>query len=407
MLAAQRGQKPRGHRDWNEDGTMAHVEDRWEKVVDGQRLRTPRYGTGSRWRARYADPEGRQRSRMFARKGDAERWLATVETDKLRGDYVDPARSKLTLRAYAVRWLEAQPLRPSSRRTYRIYLDTRLLPVLGDRALGAITPTDVRALLRRLQTDLAPVTVHHVHGLLSTLLRAAVDDGYLARNPCAKTAPGKGPRRRVVPLTVEQVHALHDAMPERYRAAVLLGAGCGLRIGEVLGLKAGRIAFLDRHLDVVEQLQLLPGSPPTLVPPKTASSRRSVPLPDAVGQELAQHLARRPAGPDELVFRSKAGTAVWPNTFHGVIWRGATERAGLRGVRFHDLRHFYASALIRAGESVKTVQAALGHASAVETLETYAGLWPDAQDRTRSALDAVLGLAGTAHRRPRDRLHVR
>jgi integrase len=371
---------------------MAHVEDRWEKVVAGQRVRTARSGTGKRWRARYIDADGRERSQTFARKGDAERFLVAIEADLLRGTYVDPQRAKLTLAAYAERWLQAQLLRPASRRTYEIYLRTRILPALGGRSLGSLTPTDVRGLLTTLQADLAPITVHHVHGLLATLLRAAVDDGYLARSPCARTAPGKGGRAEIRPLTVEQVRALIDALPERYRVAGLLGAGCGLRVGEVLGLRAGAVRFAEREVAVVEQLQLLPGAPPRLVPPKTASSRRVVPLPDVVADAVRAHLDREPAAADELLLRSRPGGPTWPNSFNDSVWRPATRRAALPGTRFHDLRHFYATALIRAGESVKTVQAALGHARAVETLDTYAGLWPDAEQRTRAAVDG-LGLS--------------
>ncbi|WP_342778098.1 tyrosine-type recombinase/integrase [Oryzihumus leptocrescens] len=75
----------------------------------------------------------------------------------------------------------------------------------------------------------------------------------------------------------------------------------------------------------------------------------------------------------------------------GTTWRRATTRAGLAGLRFHDLRHYCASLLIRHGESVKTDQARLGHASAAETLDTYSHLWPDSDDRTREAVDLVLG----------------
>jgi integrase len=368
---------------------VAHVEDRWEKIADGQRMRTARYGAGNRWRARYVDADGRERSRTFARKGDAERFLVATEADLLRGSYVDPQRAKLTLGAYAERWLAAQPLRPSSRRTYEIYLRTRILPALGARGLGSITPTDVRGLVRSLQQDLASITVHHIHGLLATILRAAMEDGYLARNPCARTAPGKGARARVVPMTTAQVQAVLEALPVRYRITALLGAGCGLRIGEVLGLRVRSVDFLAGELAVVEQLQLLPGAPPYLAPPKTTSSVRVVPMPLVVADALAEHLLREPGAPHELVLRSSTGGPVWPNTFNTSIWRPAVRRAGLTTTRFHDLRHFYATALIRSGESVKTVQAALGHASAVETLETYTGLWPDAEQRTRDAVDRL------------------
>ena len=315
---------------------MAHVEDRWEKVVAGQRVRTSRYGAGNRWRARYIDADGRERSQTFSRKGDAERFLVATEADLLRGSYVDPQRAKLTLVAYADRWLASQPLRPSSRRTYEIYLRTRILPALGTRGLGSITPTDVRGLIRSAQQDLAPITVHHIHGLLATIMRAAMEDGYLSRSPCARTAPGKGPKARVVPMTTAQVQAVLEALPQRYRIAALLGAGCGLRIGEVLGLRIRSLDFVMDELAVVEQLQLLPGAPPYLAPPKTASSIRVVPMPRVVSAALAEHLEREPGSPADLVLRSSTGGPIWPNSFYDSIWRPAALRAGLTKARFHD-----------------------------------------------------------------------
>ena len=79
----------------------------------------------------------------------------------------------------------------------------------------------------------------------------------------------------------------------------------------------------------------------------------------------------------------------------GEVWRPAVKKAGLaRGTRFHELRHYYASVLIEAGESVKVIQARLGHKSAVETLDTYGHLWPDTEERTRSAIDVALGAIG-------------
>ena len=91
---------------------MPHVEDRWENTVDGQRLRTARYGTGMRWRARYTDPDGRERGRTFTRRADAERFLATVTADMLRGAYVDPSAGKTTFREFADAWLESRPSPP-------------------------------------------------------------------------------------------------------------------------------------------------------------------------------------------------------------------------------------------------------------------------------------------------------
>lgn len=368
---------------------MGQVEDRWWRRVQGRRVPRQRCGRGLRWRARYRDADGRQRSRSFARKPDAVRFLALVQADLLRGSYIDPGRSRTALSVYARLWLDSLSVRPSTRRTYDSHLRAWILPALGARTLASITPTDVRGLVRRLSEQLAPSTAHHVHGLLSAILRAAVEDGYLARNPAARTAPGRPRRPQVRPLTVAQVQALLDATPERFRVAVLLGAGCGLRIGEVLGLPVSAVNLTGRELVVRQQLQALPNQPLRLRPPKSHCSARTVPLPDVVAETIIEHLRRWPPAGEEqdLLVRSVTGRPLWPRTFHSRIWRTATTNAGLPGVRFHQLRHFYASALIRAGESVKTVQTALGHASAVETLQIYVGLWPDNHQRTRAAID--------------------
>jgi integrase len=184
-------------------------------------------------------------------------------------------------------------------------------------------------------------------------------------------------------------------MPKRYRAAAVLAAGAGLRQGEIFGLAADRVDFLRRTITIDRQLVTLAGHKPYLAPPKTAASIRKVPLPDFVSAALSSHMATYPPGLDGLLFTTTAGAAVPRNRF-GEAWRAAVKRADVRvGLRFHDLRHYYASLLIRHGESVKVVQARLGHKNAAETLDTYSHLWPDSEDRTRSAVDDVLSATGT------------
>jgi len=115
--------------------------------------------------------------------------------------------------------------------------------------------------------------------------------------------------------------------------------------------------------------------------------------PDFVTSVLAEHMAAVGLGVGDrkaLLFTMNDGSPIARNRF-GELWRAAVRRAKIgREARFHDLRHYYASLLIRHGESVKVVQARLGHASASETLDTYAHLWPDSEDRTRQAVDVVL-----------------
>lgn len=197
-------------------------------------------------------------------------------------------------------------------------------------------------------------------------------------------------RPRVVPLTLEAVEALADAMPDRYRALVTLAAGTGLRQGEAFGLTGDRVDFLRRQLTVDRQLVTMPDRPPYLTPPKTAASVRVVLLPQVVVDALAAHLAAWPT--EGFLFTTELGEPIRHTSFSERVWRPAVKRAGLSGDTMHALRHFYASLLIRHGESVKTVQARLGHASAAETLDTYSHLWPDSDDRTREAVDGTLGL---------------
>ena len=199
---------------------------------------------------------------------------------------------------------------------------------------------------------------------------------------------------RLDPLATEQVLALVDAVDDRYKAMIILAAGTGLRQGEVFGLIVPRLDLLRRQLRVEQQLIYVQNRPPFLAPPKTAASVRTVPLPDVVIDAVARHMAAYEPGELGTVFSGPRGEPLLRSRFSDHVWRPAVTKAELKaGTRFHDLRHYYASLLIRHGESVKTVQARLGHASATETLDTYAHLWPDSEERTREAVDAAFSPA--------------
>jgi integrase len=355
---------------------MAHVE---------------RRGAG-RWRARYRDPVGRERSRTFKRKADADRFLTGVEADKLRGDWIDPRHGRVTFDEYARTWLEGRVHRETTAARIDVDLRRHILPAFEGRPLQAVRPSEVQAWVKCRAEVLAPSTVAVVYSTLSAIFRSAVADHYLARTPCVGVSLPKRERRRVEPLEVSQVHALAEAIGDRYRALIISAAGTGLRQGEALGLTIEHVDFLRRKLRVEQQLTYLGTREPFLTPPKTESSRRAIPLPQVVLDTLAQHVALFPPRADGFVFTDNRGRALKRGTFNSAVWRPAARASGLPpGIGFHALRHFYASALIRQGESVTVVQNRLGHATAKETLDCYAHLWPDSEDRTRSAIDAVLG----------------
>jgi integrase len=217
----------------------------------------------------------------------------------------------------------------------------------------------------------------------------------------------------VQPWPLERVEAVIDALPQRYRAIGVVAAGCGLRQGEAFGLRVHDIDFLRRQLHVEQQVKIV-RSAIVLDRPKGGKTR-TVPLPDTVTAELAEHLRRHPAAGDELVFTSREHKPINRNHFNGYTWRPALEAAGVdlgRTNGMHALRHFYASVLIDAGESVRAVADYLGHADPGFTLRVYAHLFPSSEDRARQAVDRLFGhnsaegvvpraYDGGASRRPR------
>ena len=157
---------------------------------------------------------------------------------------------------------------------------------------------------------LAPATAVVITKIVVATFRAAVADRLIMTSPADGVRAPKIHRSPVVPLTVEQVHALADAVPDRWRAAVILAAGTGLRQGEVLGLTVDRVDSLRREVHVDRQLATVAGVEPMLGPVKTAASVRVVPLPQVVLDALAEHLAQFPAVRDGLVFTDEHGRPV-------------------------------------------------------------------------------------------------
>jgi len=356
-----------------------------------------------RWRARYRDPDGKEHSKHFARKIDAERYIVTVAADVLRGQWLDPAAGKVTFAAFAARWLAAQTFEESTREAVARRLRVHVLPAFGSKELRTIAPSAVQAWLRGRQQMLAASYVRVLLANLSAILNAAVDDGMISRNPCKVGRSVRAPRveqRRLVPWSPEQVRAVVEVLPARYRALPVVAAGCGLRQGEVFGLRVEDVNFLGRKLRVEQQVKTV-GNKLVIAPPKGGRTR-GVPLPDAVALALAEHLARYPAQDDGLVFTSREGHLLNKNYINAHVWKPALRAAGVEPSRdngMHALRHFYASALLDAGESIRAVSEYLGHADPGFTLRTYCHLLPSSEDRARRAVDAVLNGAGADHLR--------
>lgn len=313
---------------------------------------------------------------------------------------MDPALGRRLFREVAREWQQSQVHRPSTVVHVDSHLRNHVLPHFGDRTIASIRPSEIQAWVKDRTAVLAPATVTVVYRYVSSIFRMAVRDGLIMKSPCVEVRLPKIEKPRVSPMAVDQVEVLLDAVDPRYRALLVLGAGAGLRQGGAFGLTLSHVDFLRRTLHVEQQLVLLPDRPMFLAPPKTHSSDRRIPVGDFVLHALAWHIQEFPSARslrgvtrrDELLmFTTEKGEPLSRTWFSRAVWRPAVKKAELPDeLPFHDLRHFYASLLISRGASVKVIQARLGHKSAVETLDTYGHLWPDDEDLTRQAVDAVL-----------------
>ncbi len=379
---------------------MAHIEDRWHDKTTGEQ--TARYGSGKRWLLRWRDPDGTGRKLSYARKTDAQDKRKAIESDIQRGTYVDPREGRQTFDDFAAEWVSHRTsnqltIENTQARLRRYVTGTPL----GKTPLSKIRPSTVQAWLKSL--TVADSTARVVFDHVSSILAAAVDDGVIARNPCLSKSvtPPKPSQKQIIPWTAERISALYAAMDNRYTAMIDLGAGVGLRAGEIFGLSPDDIDWLRGRVHVQRQVKIV-GNRRVFDYPKGGKDR-FVPLIERVKNALSVHLARHPASTVTLPWNDKVrtpttvrllvtnprGEAIHGSTVGKDIWHPALDKAGIpRGNDngMHALRHYYASALLDGGDSIKAVSRNLGHTDPGFTLRTYTHLMPDSEDRSRAAI---------------------
>ncbi|MGH9120731.1 MAG: tyrosine-type recombinase/integrase [Acidimicrobiales bacterium] len=355
-----------------------------------------RTGDGQvRYEVRLRGTDGKERSRTFRTKKDAERYERTQLTAIEHGLWIDPRAGKVTLEAWGTEWQRTVVhLRETTQRIYEANLRNHIYPELGGIELGKLTPSMLRAWLAGLTTKvgrrgtpLAPASVSQAYRTLNRVLSAAVDDELLGRNPLRGVKPPQ-PKPEVMRfLTHDEVATLAAEVDSRYRALVLVAAYTGLRAGELIGLRRKDVDLLRRTITVVEQVQYIGGRHQVLTP-KTAAGRRSVAVPSSVAQVLEEHLSGfAEPGPDGLVFPAPEGGYLRLENFRKRVWQPAVAKAGVGPLRVHDLRHTCASLAIAAGADIKVLQRMLGHASAALTLDRYGHLFPGQAQSVADRLD--------------------
>ena len=353
--------------------------------------------TTDKYQASYQDRSGTRHRKLFLLKKDAQRWLDEQAAGLVTGQWADPRAGRELVRTYGTRWLKRQVLAENTASTYATILSNHILPTLGGMRMDAINRADVQSLVKLWEASAAARTVEVRYSVLAIMLRAAVKDRVIPATPCVDIRlPKVQAKSALVPITTETVLAMRDELPRRYCAFATIAAGTGMRRGEILGLTTDRISFDFATIRVDRQLaRSSRGEKPIWGAPKTESSTRTLPVADVVMSAIEQHIAEFGHHKSGLLFTTDSGSFVGSSTLHGA-WQRAARRVGTDATP-HDLRHYFASIQIRGGQSIKVLQALLGHKSAVETWDTYGHLMGDEDTRSRAVIDAALGAHGSGN----------
>lgn len=359
---------------------------------------------GKRYMVRFRTPDRTQsKKRGFKTKRDAERFAATVEVEKMRGEYVPPSLGRITVGELAPDWLARKQVDTKASTynaidsSWRTHVEPRWSSTrIADIKLGMVERWIADMGRDELDDDGQIVTkgsgatvVIRAYGVLAGILDDAVKAGRIVKNPArgVENLPRKSKRRHKY-LSAGDVAALAYESG-RNGALVLVLAYCGLRWGEAIGLRVRDIDFLRRRITVHENAVQV--GTKHVVGTTKGDKVRSVPIPAFVLDQVAKQCEGR--GRDDLVFPGRDGNHMRRPVSHTGWFHLAVQRAGIERVTPHDLRHTAASLAVSAGVNVKALQRMLGHASAAMTLDTYSDLFDEDLDAVAVVLDQAYSTA--------------
>lgn len=343
---------------------------------------------GSIYYAYWRDDADTQHAKAIGtRKNDAEAFLDTVQAQVHAGTYRDLKQA--TFSEFGQIWLETYAsinVKASTLATYRSRMTGPYARAFGSRKLTSITTEQVQRFLAGLSGQGASAsTVRAYLVLLRELFSHAVLWGYLAHNPSDGIKAPRVVQREMNFLTPDEVRALLEAADSEHYALLATACMTGMRQGELLALMWDDIDWRSGTIRVRRSLYR-----GTFVDPKSARSIRTIGMSKRLAAILMDHKVSAPYSPWDLVFCTKDGTALDQANLYNRVLQPTLRRAGLHRIRFHDLRHTYASMLINQGENLKYVQSQLGHASITTTVDRYGHLMPDAHTGASERLDATL-----------------
>ncbi|MFE0625770.1 tyrosine-type recombinase/integrase [Streptomyces sp. NPDC058864] len=352
-----------------------------------------------RYQARYRGPDGQMRPapNTFRLKREADDWLADKQTEVRRGEWIDPDVGAVRFGVYARTWIAERGVSPRTAELYGSLLRLHLGPTFEAVPVADITPAGVRAWRAdRLDAGVGPSTVAKAYALLRAILTTAAEDRVIRRNPCRIKGASTAPTPERPTATVAEVYAVAGAIQPRYRVLVLIAALCGLRWGELVGLRRRDIDIDAGTIRVRRAVAELQSGQRLIKQPKSEAGARTVGIPAVIHAEVVSHLRiYAETGPDGRVFKGPKGATPRRNHFNR-LWRKACAAVNVKGLHFHDLRHTGNTLAASTGASTKELMTRMGHSSPRAAL-----IYQHASaQRERVIADAVSALIESARQRP-------
>jgi integrase len=352
-----------------------------------------------KWRAAVM-VDGKRITRNFDTKTECSAWIREMQAQVERG--MTYRKSSITLGTFVQQWLSVHKttLAPKTAMQYEQLVQDYILPQIGKIKLRELKLDSIEAHYTVLQEDgLSPRSVRFVHSILHKCLNDAIRRGYVGYNAAhGATLPRIEPNEMSILDEEEVLRFLITIQGSSHEALYILAIKTGMRRGELLALKWSDLNWKMGTVSIQRQVQRITGQGMVFRPPKTRASRRTIQLGEQTLQTLRDQFERcktlqKIAGniwkEHNLIFPSTVGT---PLGGSNVLkdFKSQLEKAGIKEIRFHDLRHTAASLMLNNGVPVLVVSKILGHSKTSTTLDIYGHLIPVMQENAARIMDEIV-----------------
>ncbi len=343
---------------------------------------------------------GKRITKYFNTQRECRQWVKEMIALSDNGLTFDEMH--ITLEEYALIWLASkeQAIRPGTMEQYSQILEQHILPILGEIRLKDIRPIHLRQLyLAKRQSGCGVRTVQLIHAVLYNLLKLAMIDGILLRNPAAVIQRPQQTFTEHKILSREQAQQLILATMDRPLGALIYVAlVTAMREGELLGLKWSDLDWESGQLQVQRQVQRIRGKGLVFVPPKTRAGQRKIKLGQRTLERLAAHRQEQERQMAAMGDQWVENDLIFPNTLGKPMentnmihrFKALLKENGLPDIRFHDLRHTSISFLLDIGTPVHTVQKRAGHSTASVTMDIYGHSLTPAEADAAEWIEAIV-----------------